>query len=1040
MEGPVNDRFVFENEEENQSRFIFEDKIDTKRFAFEEDISSRFTFQEAIKKPTFEKPSFGERHPNIYGLYGAALAIAELGKFGHVKYADPYEIKKLWKLSPQEQKRQLLMDTAEDLALVGGEAIFAKLGLATEIYFPRLYKWLSKPRQLWPSFFRKTVQKAEQSGAKVMDLIGKRRAEIEKGILDSEVFIKQFEKEFSQAELEAIPFIRQGIKDPAILSNIGKEELIPIIQKPSPQLLKATEKIGKYYDEAFQFLKENWGDVGFVEDYVTHIWDIPKNRTSEVVNYFATRNPFLKKRTIPTLEEGIKLGLKPKTTNIAELLRIYDQYKIKTVHNMEFANQLKGLVDESGEPLMKRIDKAPTDWITIEHPAMSRAMMVGKTTKQIPKKDTISIINETIEKIKTIERTIPEGGRVTKEVNGAVQKLEKVMQGALESRGMTQGESSAYLGRLKSAYAGAKITEGEILEKVSETTSRRVTNEVFREIESTFPVDIPILMKVPVKVHPEIANEVKIIFDNPFSHSAITAYETINAFTKKSMLTATFFHHFALTEAGFATGIGKKTAKLWNPLKIYRALKTGDYEIFKKVPLAKDAIDHKVTFGALSDVQRGRVQEALRWIERKTKSIPGLKIATKGIRKANDLWDAALWDYYHNSLKLYAYEHNVAVGLKTAEGSVQKQFGRSLTREEIEAVKNEMGTFVNDTFGGQNWELSKLFGNPKVRQMMHWIFLAPDWTVSVLKQAAAPAKGVYKQIAARRGGLGPIQATQEKLAGKALTKQGVLFWAKAGLYFNLIAQAANYHNTKKEYGKGRFTWQNAPGHSLNIFIGKNEDGTEKYLRMGKQFREVMEWGYEPEKKVGAKLSPLLRESMRQITKHDPGSGYPTEFEEMEFFESIPERLKSIAEMPIPFSLRGYVESRPGAYMFTFPTSRGMTNYKTVKLLKEAINDKNLNRIRRVYISAIENELDAESLYKAAKSAVKADITYDNKQLAKEILDELKGLEPDARIDAYLLYMKKGTLSPAVREQMEKLLQKEKKVKTSRAVLDLLLSR
>ncbi|GAH09337.1 unnamed protein product, partial [marine sediment metagenome] len=42
----------------------------------------------------------------------------ELGKIGHFKYADPYEIKQLLALSPQEQKRQLLMDTFEDLSMI----------------------------------------------------------------------------------------------------------------------------------------------------------------------------------------------------------------------------------------------------------------------------------------------------------------------------------------------------------------------------------------------------------------------------------------------------------------------------------------------------------------------------------------------------------------------------------------------------------------------------------------------------------------------------------------------------------------------------------------------------------------------------------------------------------------------------------------------------------------------------------------------------------------------------------------------------------
>jgi len=70
-------------------------------------------------KLKMEEQSFMTKHPNLYGAYGAAKGIAEaIGKVGHVKYADPYEWKKLMALSPQEQKRQLLMDTLEDVSML----------------------------------------------------------------------------------------------------------------------------------------------------------------------------------------------------------------------------------------------------------------------------------------------------------------------------------------------------------------------------------------------------------------------------------------------------------------------------------------------------------------------------------------------------------------------------------------------------------------------------------------------------------------------------------------------------------------------------------------------------------------------------------------------------------------------------------------------------------------------------------------------------------------------------------------------------------
>ena len=41
-----------------------------------------------------------------------------------------------------------------------------------------------------------------------------------------------------------------------------------------------------------------------------------------------------------------------------------------------------------------------------------------------------------------------------------------------------------------------------------------------------------------------------------------------------------------------------------------------------------------------------------------------------------------------------------------------------------------------------------------------------------------------------------------------------------------------------------------------VFIGRNQDGTEKYVRFGKQFREMPEMAEDPLKKIGGKIAPL----------------------------------------------------------------------------------------------------------------------------------------------------------------------------------------
>ena len=729
-------------------------------------------------------------------------------------------------------------------------------------------------------------QKAAK-GFKVMDLIKERRAGIDKGILDSEFFItKNIDQKLTALEKEALPFIRQKIKDPEVLAKIGRRDLVDIVKKPSKNLTEASEKVGKYYDESFEFLKDHGSDFNYIEDYVTQLWDIPAKKRSDVVNYFVTNNPFLKKRKIPTLAEGIKLGLTPKTTNISEMLRIYDQMKFKVAFNMRFADELKGLVDETGMKLIQPASKAPKDWVKFDHPALRRTIFRGKTKDKI------------------------------------------------------------------------------------------------------------LLSEAPVKVHPEIAEEMNIIFGQPFSGKAVNALETVNAFTKKSMLSGSLFHHIALTESAMASGVGKKAISLWNPYKIYRALKHKDYEIFKKMPLAKDAIDHGMSLGALSDMQLGRVEKAFRSLEKNLKSVPIAGKMAKGLRKGNELWDRALWDYYHNTLKLEAYESQVASAMKRTKASDPK---------EIKAIKEQIAGFVNDSFGGQQWENSKVFGQPKMKQLMQWVLLAPDWTISTLKQAAAPVTGLIKGK--------PTQA-----------KAGTKFWLRAAAYNTMIAQAANYYTTQKYEGKGKFTWENDPGHELNIFAGYNEDGTKRYVRTGKQFKEALEWVIKPEEKLGGKLSPVVRESLAQLTKHEPGSGYPTEFEEEASWESIPKRIKKIASMPIPFSLTPYLrEDAPKHFMFALPASKGMTKFKTIKLFQKAIKAQDFNRIKRVYFSALQNNLNSKDLFKMAKAKLKADVTYEDKDFARDIVREMRGMDATAKKDLLKLYSDKGIVTEGIAKQLRLIL-------------------
>jgi hypothetical protein len=781
--------------------------------------------------------------------------------------------------------------------------IKAQIGIVPEpTELPKLFTQETKAQQF-----------SKKPGLQVMDLIHQRSVNVNQALLRTQKFVtEQLESKLTETELNAIPFLIEGVKNPETLGKLKMPELVEFVKNPSKSSLEATQKVRKFFDESSRFLAEHYDGISFIENYVNHVWEVPKDKVAAVHKAFTTKNPFTKKRTIPSLEEGIELGLTPKVTNIAELVKIYDNYKFKSVENLKFAEELKLLKDSNGEGLIMSATEGPSSWPVLTHPALSRAVYVGKTAK------------------------------------------------------------------------------GDV-----------------------------IIQQDSVKINPEIAKELEIIFGSRIKGPEIGGVDivhaatVVNAFAKAVQLALNLFHGVSLTESALGAGIGVKALKAWNPVKVYNAVKKGEFEIFKNMPLAEDAIQHKVTFGALADVQRGIVKSALETAERSTRGVPIIGSTAKGVRQFKDMWDTGLWDYFHNTLKLHAYENYTVQGLKRLE----KTLKRPPTAEEINKLKNELGEFTNDTFGGQNWELSKVFGNPKMQQTMQMFWLSFDWTTSVLKQAGSPFKGLQQQFFGK--------TTVDRVVGKIMAKQGGVFWARSVVKIGSLLQLANYTATKLIEGEGKFTWENDPGHESDVFGGYNEDGTKVYYKVGKQFTEVLTWFTKPNEIVGSKLAPVLRESVRQLTKHDPGSGFPTKFADKEFWKSLPERAESGGMLFVPFSLRGYLEERPASFMFALPASKGMSNFKTIKLFNEAIKmedqEKKLERVRKIYVAALENKLNAGKLLKLAARQVKGEVAYDDKQLAKDILKELKELkETQAKIDAVQLYKERGILTPGVTKQLEKL--------------------
>jgi hypothetical protein len=120
----------------------------------------------------------------------------------------------------------------------------------------------------------------------VNKLIRERYGDIHTRLIDSEVFISGLEKQLTEGESKILPYL--------IEKKIPKEVLDTIPKGRMPELQKIAGKIRIYLDEAHADMMRQYGkDIGFIENYVPHIWDIPKNKEKTVINSSTTRNPHL---------------------------------------------------------------------------------------------------------------------------------------------------------------------------------------------------------------------------------------------------------------------------------------------------------------------------------------------------------------------------------------------------------------------------------------------------------------------------------------------------------------------------------------------------------------------------------------------------------------------------------------------------------------------------------------------------------------------------------------------------------------------------
>ena len=787
------------------------------------------------------------------------------------------------------------------------------------------------------------------------------------------------------------------VKERVVPGRINYKEL-------SPEMQAAIDSIRDWYNYTYDWLMDNHtlkAGTGYNVDYVNHIWDKeksdPEAYATFVENRQRTKSPNEKKRTISTLMEGIYAGLVPKTTDITKMMAYYSRSNIEAWANKTMLQELTGL------NVIERNEK-------------------GEVISTDPLLSSSAPFN--LEQYKYFE--IPGVGPVW--VYNVSPKQVKVKNPITDNEKVLYSEASA-------------------------------------------------------------GDRFGVVFDSYQSSPFWKTFDTLASSAKKLELGFSGFHAGALTEVYMVQNMvefGPKKA-MANFMKYIFVDTAKNHELpcFANPEDFQEATSHLVKFGATNDYAAADVQnmfdnmrDAMMKVQEKlkdgnkisrtvAKASMAFKVVTQLLSLINKGMDRALWDFLHDGLKLATYRMRAD---KTKERAKKKGW----TEEELSRALDEDGQFVNDMFGGQHWDV--LGASHRTLRYAGRVLLSPDWNASTTRHFLALTgygsiwneatfenfKQYYKRLKHKE--LTPEDEGRRSRQISALLCYGIgfmVFYEGIANGINAAFRALDEEKERKKaeeirktnpsyksmyelaYGDEGMKWYdylmrgNSLGQQSKIFLGRYEDGTEMYVRHGKQFREVPEYlfnhkgelefpGPMVQRMIG-KANPMVRMTLDDIN-------YLSDFQASHADQEIQRKygktiglLYKDALYWAPFLIPSQENKEFKAVDFFFPSSKGFSPWKAQSYFKDFILSGDMEGVVMTYQSCQRNGIDPEAQIKAAIGSVKA-------LESAEMSDGVTSLqEASKRFDA----AKSITEKKKMRQKMKKFLsQSDYKAFTQKEALDM----
>lgn len=741
----------------------------------------------------------------------------------------------------------------------------------------------------------------------------------------------------------------------------------------SEPMKSVLDSIRDWYNYTFDWLKDNntlKADTGFTVDYVNHLWDKEKSDKQAYAMYVEnrqrTKSPNEKPRQINTIMEGLEVGLVPKTTDITKMMAYYSRSNIEAWANKTMLQEVSGL---------NVIERNEDGEIVSSDPLLS------------------SVAPFNLEQYKYFE--IPGVGPVW--VYNVSPKQVKV--------------KNPITGKDKVFYSEASA-----------------------------------------------GDRFGVVFDTYQSSPFWKAFDTLASSAKKLELGFSGFHAGALTEVYMVQNMvefGPKKA-MANFMKyiFVDTMKNHQLPCFANPQDFQEAATHLVKFGATNDYAAADVQnmfdnfrDSMMKVQEKLKDGNGisgtvalatmpLKVATQMLSLINKGMDRALWDFLHDGLKLATYRMRAD---KTKERAKKKGW----TEEELSRALDEDGQFVNDMFGGQHWDV--LGASHRTLRYAGRVLLSPDWNASTTRHFLALTgygsvwneatlenfKGYYKRLYHKN--LTPEDEGRRARQISSLLCYGLgfmVFYEAIANGINAAFRALDEEKERKRAEELRKTnpnyrspyelaypdgmkWfdymmrGNSLGQQSKIFMGRYADGTEMYIRHGKQFREVPEYlfnhkgelefpGPMVQRMIG-KANPMVRMTLDDIN-------YLSDFQASHADQEIQRKygktiglLYKNALYWAPFLIPSQENKEFKAVDFFFPSSKGFSPWKAQSYFKDFILSGDMEGVVMTYQSCERNGIDPEEQIKAAIGSVKALESAEMKdgitslQVASERFDEAKSI-------------------------------------------------